>query len=169
MKSTRFALIAGIVYLVVGLLAFVPATLVPPPLDAPPTSFALFYGYFLGLFPVNALHSALHLAVGVWGLAAASRERRAVRYARALTFLFAALAVLGLLPGSRTLFGVMPIHGNDVWLHALTAALAYHFGWQSTPASHERRHNVPDRRQRLVPVARERRFGLADRREGFAM
>jgi hypothetical protein len=169
MKTTRFALIAGVVYLVAGLLAFVPATLVPPPPDAPPTTFALFYGYFLGLFPVNALHSALHVVLGVWGIVAASREPRAVRYARALTVVFGALAVIGLLPGARTLFGVMPIHGNDVWLHAVTALLSFHFGWRVRAARNERRHSVRDRRQRAVPVARERRFGLADRREGFAM
>lgn len=169
MKSTRFALVVGIVYLVAGLLAFVPATLVPPPPDAPPTNFALFYGYFLGLFPVNALHSALHLALGVWGIAAASREARSVRYARALTFVFGALALIGLFPGGRTLFGAMPIHGNDVWLHAVTALFAFHFGWRVHATAKERRQNVNERRQRAVPVARERRFGLADRREGFAM
>lgn len=168
MKSTRFALIAGIAYLLGGLLALVPATLIPPPIDAPATTFAFLYGYFLGLFPVNALHSALHLAVGVAGLAAASREARAVRYARALTVLFGALAVIGLFPSGHTLFGLMPIHGHDVWLHAGTAAAAFYFGWRVRASARERRRATPDRRQRFIPVARERRFGLGDRRESFA-
>lgn len=168
MNSTRFALIAGIAYLLFGLVALVPVTLAPPPPDAPATAFALLYGYFLGIFPVNALHSALHVVVGVAGLAAASREARAVRYARALTVLFGALALIGLLPSGHTLFGLMPIHGHDVWLHAGTAAAAFYFGWRVHATARERRRPDPDRRQRFVPVARERRFGLADRRESFA-
>lgn len=168
MKSTRFALCAGIVYLFLGLLALVPVTLVPPPADAPPITFALLYGYFLGLFPVNALHSALNILVGVCGLAAASHELRAARYARALAVVFGALAIIGLFPGGGTLFGVMPIHGHDIWLHAGTALVAWYFGWQGRVATKERRRSLPDRRQRMIPIARERRFGLADRREGFA-
>ena len=169
MNSTRFALVAGIVYLFAGLLALVPATLAPPPADAPGIGFALLYGYFLGLFPVNALHSALNIVVGVWGLAAASREARSVRYARALTVLFGALAVIGLFPAGRTLFGLMPIHGHDIWLHAATAAAAFYFGWRAGATAKERRRHAPERRQQAIPVARERRFGLADRRESFAM
>jgi hypothetical protein len=168
MKSTGFALCAGIVYLLAGLLALVPATLVPPPPGAPPITFALLYGYFLGLFPVNAIHSALHIGVGAWGLAAASREARAVAYARGLTVLFGALAVIGLLPGAQTLFGFMPIHGHDVWLHGGTALAALYFGWRAPASAHERRAHASDRRQRAIPVVRERRFGLADRRASFA-
>ena len=168
MKSSRFARIAGIAYLLLGLLALVPVTLAPPPADAPPTAFALLYGYFLGVFPVNALHSAVHIVVGVAGLAAAAREARAVRYARALTVLFGALAVIGLFPSGHTLFGLMPIHGHDVWLHAGTAAAAFYFGWRAHATARERRGPAPDRRQRFIPVARERRLGLADRRETFA-
>jgi uncharacterized protein DUF4383 len=168
MNSTRFALIAGIAYLFAGLLALVPATLSPPPAGAPGISFALLYGYFLGLFPVNALHSALNIVVGVWGVAAASREARALTYARALTVLFGVLAVIGLFPAGRTLAGLMPIHGADVWLHAATAAAAFYFGWRAGATGKERRR-APERRRQAIPVARERRFGLADRREGFAM
>lgn len=168
MKSTRFALCAGIVYLLVGLLALVPATLFPPPADAPATTFAFLYGYFLGLFPVNAIHSALHVAIGAWGLAAATREARAVTYARVLAVLFGALAIIGLFPGGHTLFGLMPIHGHDVWLHGGTALAALHFGWRAHATARERRNRAADRRQRTLPVGRERRFGLADRRESFA-
>ncbi|HEX7052520.1 MAG TPA: DUF4383 domain-containing protein [Burkholderiales bacterium] len=167
MKATTFALIAGALYLALGLLGLVPATLVPPPRDAPPTAFASLYGYLLGLFPVNVLHSALHIGVGFWGLCAWRRKCSAVAFARALAALFAALALLGTLPGANTLFGMMPIHGNDVWLHGATALAAFYFGWRARATPRERRRNVPDRRRHDVPVARERRLGLSDRRESF--
>ena len=168
MKTATFALIAGVVYLAIGILGLVPATLVPPPLDAPTPSFALLYGYLFGLFPVNVLHSALHTAVGFWGLCAWRQRCSAAAYARALAVVFAALALLGAMPGANTLFGVMPVNGHDVWLHAITALAAFYFGWRAQAGARERRHNAGDRRQRNVPVARERRFGLADRRESFA-
>jgi len=164
MKTSTFALILGLAYLGAGLLGLIPAALMPPPADAPPTHFTMLYGYLLGLFPVNVLHSAVHLAIGAWGIAAwrGSADEPRV-YARALTLFYGALAVLGLMPGMNTLFGVLPIHGHDVWLHAGTAAVAAYFGWRSEGQT-DRRTVTPDRRLRIMPVARERRLGLADRR-----
>jgi hypothetical protein len=163
MKTSTFALIFGIAYFGAGLLGLVPAALMPPPADAPPTHFTMLYGYLLGLFPVNVLHSAVHLAIGVWGLAAWRGTAEPRVYARALAMLYGGLAVLGLMPGMNTLFGLLPLHGHDVWLHAGTAALAAYFGWRSE-VQMERRTVTPDRRARMLPVARERRLGLADRR-----
>jgi len=163
MNTSTFALIFGIAYLGAGLLGLIPAALIPPPADAPPTHFTLLYGYLLGLFPVNVLHSAVHLAIGVWGLGAWRGKAEPHVYARALAILYGGLAVLGLMPGMNTLFGVLPIHGHDVWLHAGTAAVAAYFGWRSE-VQMERRAVTPDRRLRMLPVARERRLGLADRR-----
>lgn len=167
MKTPTFALTIGILYLAIGLLGLVPALLAPPPPNAPPTSFAVLYGYLLGLFPVNVLHTALHLALGFWGLCAWSQKCSAVAFARAIAVLFGVLALLGVLPGADTLFGLMPINGHDVWLHAVTAGLGAYFGWRPRAMVRERRHRDPDRRQLAIPVARERRFGLADRREAF--
>lgn len=167
MKTSTFALIFGVVYLALGLLALVPATLTPPPVDAPPTTFAYVYGYLFGLFPVNILLSLVHLAIGVWGIAAWRGRASSVTYARDVTVVLGALAVLGLLPLSRTLFGLMPIDGGDVWLHGVSAVIAAYFGWREPVRTAERRHVRTDRRQHMVPVAHERRFGLADRREHF--
>lgn len=163
MSTPTFALILGIAYLGAGVLGLIPAALMPPPADAPPTTFALLYGYLLGLFPVNILHSAVHIAIGVWGLAAWSGRASAQVFMRSLAILYGVLAVMGLIPGMSTLFGMLPMHGHDVWLHAGTAALAAYFGWRSEVRM-ERRH-IGERRQRMMPVARERRFGLADRRQ----
>lgn len=167
MKSNSFALIIGIAYLAAGLLGLVPAMLVPPPADAPATNFTLMYGYLLGLFPVNILHSGVHLAIGAWGLAAWSGRTSSVTFARSLAVIYGALAVMGMLPMLNTTFGLIPIHGHDIWLHGVTALAAAYFGWRESAArsAHERRLLMNDRRQRMLPVARERRFGLADRRE----
>ncbi|HZS66489.1 MAG TPA: DUF4383 domain-containing protein [Burkholderiales bacterium] len=167
MKASSFALIAGIVYLALGILGLIPAALVPPPIDAPPTRFALFYGYLLGLFPVNILHTMLNIAVGALGLAAWSGRMSSIMYARALAWCFGVLAVMGMLPMSNTTFGLMPLHAHDIWLHAITALAAAYVGWREPAAARERRRAAGDRRQRMMPVTQERRFGLADRRERF--
>jgi hypothetical protein len=164
MSTTTFALIFGIAYLGAGILGLIPAALQPPPPDAPPTQFTLMYGYLLGLFPVNVLHSAVHLAIGVWGLAAWRSTANALVYARVLAIFYGALAVMGIIPGMNTLFGALPLHGHDVWLHAGTALIAAYFGWRSEVPVERRTSATPDRRQHARPVARERRFGLADRR-----
>jgi hypothetical protein len=164
MSTSTFALIFGIAYLGAGVLGLIPAALQPPPPDAPPTHFTLMYGYLLGLFPVNVLHSAVHLAIGVWGLTAWRSTGSALVFARVLAIFYGALAVMGIIPGMNTLFGALPLHGHDVWLHAGTALVAAYFGWRSEVPAERRMSPAPDRRQHARPVASERRFGLADRR-----
>ena len=165
MSTATFALIFGIAYLGAGLLGLVPAALTPPPADAPPTHVTFLYGYLLGLFPVNILHSAVHIAIGAWGLLAWRGTASPTVFARSLALFYGALALMGVIPGMSTLFGMLPMHGHDVWLHAGTALIAAYFGWRSA-VSPERREGVSaDRRQHILAVDQERRFGLADRRE----
>jgi hypothetical protein len=45
-------------------LGLIPAALQPPPADAPPVQISMLYGYLLGLFPVNIVHTATNFAVG---------------------------------------------------------------------------------------------------------
>jgi|SRR6185369_657529 hypothetical protein len=168
MKTSTFALVFGLAYFVLGLLGLVPAMLVPPPADAPPTTLALVYGYLFGLFPVNVVLSLVHLVIGAWGLSARKDPVDSAIYARSLAVLYGVLAVLGLLPLTNTLFGMMPINGGDVWLHGVTAVIAAYFGWREPVRASERRRITMDRRQRMTPIERERRLGLADRREHWA-
>jgi hypothetical protein len=72
-----FALVFAIVYLVVGILGFVPA-LVQPADHAPDLAVQAYHGRLLGLFPVNLLHNGVHLLIGIWGIAA-SRALPAAR------------------------------------------------------------------------------------------
>lgn len=166
MRTSSFALVFGIAYLAAGVLGLIPAALQPPPAGAPAESFGVLYGYLLGLFPVNVLHTAVHLAIGLWGIAAWSGAVSAPGYARSLALLYGALAVMGMVPGLNTVFGFIPLHGHDVWLHAGTAAIAAYFGWRHEAVAAERRNAAPERRKRATVVAMDRRGGLPDRRGG---
>ena len=168
MSSATFALVFGLAYLGGGVAGLLPIFLSPPPADAPETQFTFLYGYLFGLFPVNIAHSAVHMVVGMWGLAAAMGNASPVRYARSLAILYGALAVMGLLPEFNTLFGLLPLHSHDVWLHAGTAAIAAYFGWRAPSPAHDRRGAI-DRRQARVAISTERRQRIDDRRRGYGM
>jgi hypothetical protein len=129
METRYFALVLGIVYTLVGIAGFVPAALAPAPPGAPPVEITSGYGYLFGLFPVNLVHTLVHLAIGIWGLAAYARFGAARTYAQAVAIIYGVLTILGLVPGLNTLMGLAPLHGADVVLHALTAIVAAYFGF----------------------------------------
>lgn len=164
LRVETFAFFCGIAYLGIGLLGLMPQALQPPPSDSPPMNVALLHGYLLGLFPVNVVHNGVHIAIGAWGIVAGRSVVSPKVYARAVAIAFAALALLGLAPGLDTLFGIIPLHGNDIWLHAGTAAIATYFGWHPAASIERRAAADADRRQRVEPVAHERRSGHGDRR-----
>jgi hypothetical protein len=134
MNTRTFALIFGIVFVAAGIAGFVPQLLQPAEggAVAPGTHHQL----LLGMFPVNALHNAVHLAFGLWGLAASRSASSALAYARGVAIIYAVLIVCGCIPGLDTLFGLVPLYGNDVWLHLGLALVAGYFGWVNrNPAS----------------------------------
>ena len=124
MNIRTFALVFGVVYTLAGIAGFIPA-LVTPPTDM---ADGMAHGRLLGLFPVNTLHNLVHLAFGVWGLAAYFRGG-AQLYARVVAVSYAVLTVMGFIPGLNTLFGLVPLYGHDIWLHAVLAVIAAYFGW----------------------------------------
>ena len=70
-----------------------------------------------GLFPVNAAHNAVHLAFGVWAIFAAKSAVSARRYCLLSGAIYLLLAGAGfVLPET---FGLIPIGGNDISLHAV--------------------------------------------------
>jgi hypothetical protein len=128
METRFFALLIGLGFLVLGLLGFVPGA-VHLTHEVGDLRLTTGYGVLFGIFPVNLVLDVVHLAIGIAGIAAYRSLRAAVRFSRGLAVFFGALAILGLLPGLRTIFGLLPLFGNDVWLHGLTAIIAAYFGW----------------------------------------
>jgi hypothetical protein len=126
MALRYFALIYGLVFLAVGIAGFIPGL-------AEPAAEGTAHGLLFGLFPVNPLHNLVHIAFGLWGLAAYRSLTGARLYARSVAVIYAVLAVMGLIPGLDTTFGLVPLYGHDVWLHAVLAAVAAYFGWFARP------------------------------------
>lgn len=129
MKAPVIARALGIAFIAVGILGFVPRITVPAGLTAQWVTLNADYGFLAAVFPVNVVDNALHLILGIWGLSASGAFPQAVRYCRAIAWIFAALAILGIVPITNTLFGVAPIYGWDVPLHAIAALLGLYGGY----------------------------------------
>lgn len=112
-----FALVVGVVFILVGLLGFVPA-LVPG-------------GAVLGIFAVNVLHSIVHLLIGVLGVAAAYTGFSRL-YNRVIGIVYLLLAILGFIPAlyfSNALLGLIPINLADNLLHLIVGLAAIYVGF----------------------------------------
>lgn len=131
MNVRNFAMIIGVIYVIVGIAGFIPALLQPMEADAPPLAVNTLGGRLLGLFPVNILHTIVHLLIGIWGVLAARSLGGATAFARSLAVLYGLLTIMGLIPGLNNVFGLIPLHSHDVWLHAATALIAAYFGFSS--------------------------------------
>jgi hypothetical protein len=125
----RVAQLFGVVFLLVGILGFVPALGGGMTMDASMETAPR----LLGLFPVNTLHNVVHMLFGVWGLAASRTLAGSVQYARVGGAIYLVLAVLGFI--APTTFGLIPIGGNDIWLHALLGVVLLAVGLQAPRAA----------------------------------
>lgn len=110
MNVQRIAMIFGIVFILVAVLGFFQAGMsMEADNELAPK--------LLGLFPVNVLHNLVHLAFGIWGIAASRSFPGARAYCRIGGAIYLVLAVLGFI--TPTTFGLIPIGGHDIWLHAV--------------------------------------------------
>ena len=100
----RIAQIFGWVFLLVGALGFVYAH-------------GMEMGMLLNVFPVNAPHNLVHMLFGVWGILASRSFAGAKTYTQAAGIIYLVLAVLGYFVPDG--FGIVPLGGNDIWLHVV--------------------------------------------------
>jgi Domain of unknown function (DUF4383) len=138
MSMRRFAFLLGLFLVLIGIAGFLPFLAYPEAGVVPAGNMAGLPAHailgtgddmLLGLFPVNAAHNAVHILLGLWGLAVARSRRGALLYARGIAIIFALLALAGLLPALQTGFGFIPLYAKNVWLHGLIALGGLYFGW----------------------------------------
>jgi hypothetical protein len=118
----RVAMIFGVVFILVGLLGFTAPGAMTMGDPAHPSM-------LLGLFPVNLLHNLVHILFGIWGIMAARAFASAQVFCKLGGFIYLCLALLGLV--APTTFGLIPIGGNDVFLHTVLGVLLVWVGYAS--------------------------------------
>lgn len=101
------ALILGIVFIVVGILGFVPNPLVSP----------------TGIFAVNTAHNLVHLVSGIAILAGAYSNIGAALTLKIFGVIYAIVALLGLATSDNMVLGVILMNHADHWLHVALAVV----------------------------------------------
>jgi hypothetical protein len=122
----RVAQIFGVVFILTGIAGFLASgtSMEHDPELAPK---------ILGLFPTNLLHNIIHTAFGLWGFVAARSFDGARTYARVGGIIYLVLVALAFV--DPTTFGLIPIGGNDIWLHALLGIVLAAVGFSAKPAA----------------------------------
>ena len=114
------ALLFGVVFLLVGILGFVPGV----------TSDVNGMPMLLGIFHVNTAHNFVHLASGVvfllCGMAGAGPART---FFQIFGVVYALVAVLGFMKGDGLLLGLISNNMADTWLHVVLAASMLFLGF----------------------------------------
>jgi hypothetical protein len=110
----KLAWIFGAVFVLVGVLGFVPA-LTPD-------------GYLLGIFEVDTLHNVIHLLSGILALGAAWTGAYARLYFQVFGVVYGAVTVVGFLQGD-TVLGLFTVNVADHFLHFAIAAAALYAGF----------------------------------------
>ena len=120
--AKTMAVLFGVVFLVVGILGFVPAVTKDQML--------------LGIFHVNAAHNCVHLLSGVVALLCGMSGVGASRwYFRIFGLVYALVAVLGFLnPGDTMLLGLISNNMATTWLHVVIAAVSLLIGFMPARA-----------------------------------
>jgi hypothetical protein len=110
------ALLFGVVFLVFGILGFVPAVTKDEML--------------LGIFHVNFAHNLVHIASGVvfllCGMAGASASSG---FFKLFGVIYGIVAVLGFMKGDGLLLGMISNNVADTWLHVGLAAVMLFLGF----------------------------------------
>jgi hypothetical protein len=109
------ATLVGAVFLLVGVLGFVPGITS----DYGSMTFAghTSDAMLIGLFQVSVLHNIVHLLFGVAGLAMARRADSAVSYLIGGGVIYLVLWVYGLLVAAESQANFVPLNTADDWLH----------------------------------------------------
>jgi hypothetical protein len=111
------AIIFGIVFLLVGVLGFVPGITTTGQM-------------LLGIFHVNAVHNIVHLLSGAVALITGLTSTAAARtYFRVFGIVYALVAILGFFTGNGLLLGLISNNMADTWLHVLIALVALALGF----------------------------------------
>jgi hypothetical protein len=115
--SRTVAAVFGVVYVLVGVLGFIPGMVT----GSAPAGMESASGNLLGIFPINAVHNIVHLLIGAALLYGATSRDAAVGVLRIVGVAYLIVGVLGII--SPNGFGLLPLGGADIGLHLGTGAI----------------------------------------------
>ncbi len=121
MLSTA-AKVWGFVFLLVGVLGFIPAA-------APD-------GMLLGIFHINPAHNVVHLLTGAIALWAGYTSLHASKlYFLIFGAVYGLVAIIGFMAVDRPVFGFIANNRADAWLHLVIAVVSIGLGLMREPVT----------------------------------
>jgi len=121
------ALTFGVIYLLAGLLGFLPLLGGSGGL----TNRALF-----GIFQVNLFHNLVHIVIGIAGLAAASSTANSRTFGQVVGVILVLLGVIGLFNANP--LGLLYIGQADIALHLVSGGILAYFGFVAPVSTRSR-------------------------------
>ncbi|GIH96189.1 DUF4383 domain-containing protein [Planobispora siamensis] len=109
------ALVVGVVFLLVGILGFIPG--ITTNVDQLEFAGHQSDAMLLGIFEVSILHNIVHLLFGVAGVALARTWSGARSYLIGGGVVYVLLWLYGMLVGHDTAANFVPVNNADNWLH----------------------------------------------------
>ena len=136
MKLVQYGVLyMGILYVVLGVLGFLPIESLNPMHDPDSNT-----RYMLLHFAVNELHNIVHLAIGITGVAAALTLEYSRLWGKVWGVVLVALFVIGIgqaiiegLPNDQLLLGLVPLNSPGHMLHLVTGLIALYLGFARVP------------------------------------
>jgi hypothetical protein len=116
------AIIYGIVFVIIGILGFVPSC-TPD-------------GMLLGIFQVNAMHNFIHLITGIIAFIVGFNSARASQlFFQIFGIIYAIVAILGFFYGAMPILGLIANNMADTWLHVIIALISLIIGYGTKKAA----------------------------------
>jgi preprotein translocase subunit Sss1 len=120
--AEKVAKLFGAVFILVGVLGFFV-----------PSNMGMGTTLMLNTFPVNAVHNIVHIAIGLWGIAASRSMAGSISFCKLAGLLYLVLGILGFFAAvTDQLNGFVPLGGNDVYLHLALGLILAYFGFMGT-------------------------------------
>ena len=130
------ALIFGVVFLLVGVLGFVPG--LTSGVDSMGVAGPMSGSMLLGVFHVSVLHNIVHLLFGVAGIAMSRAPGAARSYLIGSGVIYLVLVIYGFLVPADSAANFVPVNTADNWLHVVLAVALLGAGLLLTPRAARR-------------------------------
>ncbi|NCN52258.1 DUF4383 domain-containing protein [Candidatus Parcubacteria bacterium] len=113
MNTKKLAQVFGVVFLLIGILGFVPGITTT--------------GHLLGIFEVDILHNVIHILTGILALVFAGSAAK--MFFKVFGIVYLIVTVVGFVQGD-TVLGLIGVNLADNVLHLVVAAVALYVGFK---------------------------------------
>ncbi|HXW76586.1 MAG TPA: DUF4383 domain-containing protein [Candidatus Eremiobacteraceae bacterium] len=121
--AKTIANVFGLIYIVVGIAGFIPA--LGGTMGMTPST-------LLGVADTNIIHNIVHLIIGFAGVTMGRTDEGAATYCKTFGVILLLIGVLGFFVPN--LFGILPIGGNDPWIHLASGVVLAIGGFATAPS-----------------------------------